>query len=495
MGRPIKIQQISREHAGDQIVVTGVTGTFKWNYLADAVKSQVKSILNINGLGDALTDVDKTFTLGVDPSQPYKKVEDWETPQGDTDSGGAKPDDGENGSGGDGSQGESESEGEGESQGSGDPKEAFDNPYDADGQPKDGSGDGQPPDSPVLHSELNGIAQQIGFATLDAAAATFVSTESFKGFAQIMAKGGIETNNRVDRMEDRIQGLAAEVAAIPQGSGNGGAGFLRIEVRTPTKVDIKDGLFHAQFPKLVRWVGSGNHVYLPGPPGTGKSHAANQVAQTLGWRFGSISLGPTTPESRLWGGKDANGNFHEPTFIELARFAQDNPESGAVFCMDEMDNGHPGVIATLNSAMANGWFTAPNGDVIVTGANFVIVAAANTYGTGPTAEFAGRNRLDAATLDRFLYLPWDTDLNVEETLVKAHLAGVENGTAKAEDWLDVWRTARASVADHGLKVFVTMRGAVNGAKLIAGGEGLRSTLDGVLMSKIPADQAKKINPL
>lgn len=278
------------------------------------------------------------------------------------------------------------------------------------------------------------------------------------------------------------------------GGGGDGEGELftittRIEVTTPKGKKLKNGIFHKQFDKLTKLVAAGQHCYLPGPPGTGKSHAAEQVASVLDWRFASISLGPTTPESRLWGGMDAHGKFFEPPFVTLARHAQDNPDSGSVFCLDELDNGHAGVIATLNSAMANGWFTAPNGDVIAMGKNMVLVGAANTFGTGPTAEFAGRNKLDAATLDRFVYLPWDTDLAVEKALVLQYL-----DTQAARAWLEVWRTCRKNVKDHGLRVFVSMRGCVNGARLIASGLDPNDVLDMVLLSKLPDDQARKVKP-
>ena len=263
----------------------------------------------------------------------------------------------------------------------------------------------------------------------------------------------------------------------------------RIEVKRAEVTTPKDGIFHKQFDKLTKLVAAGQHCYLPGPPGTGKSHAAEQVASVLGWRFASISLGPQTPDSRLWGGMDAHGKFFEPPFIKLARHAMENPDSGSVYCLDELDNGNAGTIATLNSAMANGWFTAPNGDVITMGKNMVIVGAANTFGTGPTAEFAGRNKLDAATLDRFAYLPWDTDLAVEKALVLQYL-----DTQSARAWLEVWRTCRKNAKDHGLKVFVTMRGCVNGARLIASGLAADDVLDMVLLNKLPEDQARKVKP-
>lgn len=292
-----------------------------------------------------------------------------------------------------------------------------------------------------------------------------------------------EVDRRITVLEDKVS----------NGTFGGGDGpIVRIEIREREEIKIKDGLYHHQFPKLLKAVQAGKHCYLPGPPGSGKSHAAFQVAEVLGWKFGSISLGPTTPESRIWGGKDANGNFHEPAFVQLARYAMENPDSGAVFCEDELDNAHAGIMATQNSALANGFFTAPNNDHITWGNNFVVVGSANTYGTGPTAEFSGRNRLDAATLDRFVYLPWETDLATEKLLVTAHLDG---NTEIAHTWLDVWNTARANVKAHALKVFVTMRGAINGADLLMSGFDLSDALDMVLLNKLPEDQAQKVNPL
>jgi cobaltochelatase CobS len=328
--------------------------------------------------------------------------------------------------------------------------------------------------------------------------------------------GGQGENQTIDDIVRRIAGELDEVDRLatletfatreelartlsefqPKLGGGDGAGdgelytiTTRIEVKRAEVKLQKDGIFHKQFDKLTKLVAAGQHCYLPGPPGTGKSHAADQVASVLDWRFASISLGPTTTESRLWGGMDAHGKFFEPPFIKLARHAMDNPESGSVYCLDELDNGNAGIIATLNSAMANGWFTAPNGDVITMGKNFVIVGAANTFGTGPTAEFAGRNKLDAATLDRFAYLPWDTDLAVEKALVLQYL-----DTQSARAWLEVWRTCRKNAKDHGLKVFVTMRGCVNGARLIASGLDASDVLDMVLLNKLPEDQARKVKP-
>lgn len=267
----------------------------------------------------------------------------------------------------------------------------------------------------------------------------------------------------------------------------------RVEIVLPETTITTDGVFHQSMPDLLFNMQLGIHTYLPGSPGTGKSHAAEQAAQALGWEFGSISFGPTTPESRLVGGMTADGSFFEPMLIKLIRFAMENPDTGAVMCLDEMDNGHAGVQATLNSLLANGWMTAPNGDHLVIGKNLVFIACANTFGTGPTAEFSGRNKLDAATLDRFAYLPWEIDLGLEEVLVRRFFS--EEQDTLASHWLDVWRTARSNVQAHGLKLFVTPRGAQAGARMVAAGRSVEKSLAQVLGNKVPADQWAKVNPL
>ncbi len=265
-----------------------------------------------------------------------------------------------------------------------------------------------------------------------------------------------------------------------------------IIVRQPdTDPLVMEGIYHHAMPDLMFNIINGIHTYLPGPPGSGKTHSAIQVIKALGGIYRAISFGPNTPESRLTGGMTADGRFFEPALLELIRSSIANPDVVHGMILDEMDNGHGGIQATLNMILANREMTAPNGDHLVVGRNLVFLACANTYGTGPTAEFAGRNKLDAATLDRFNYLPWDTDEGVETALVHSILTD----PTVANAWLDIWRTARKNAADHGLKVFVTMRGAVSAAEAIAAGRDMEKALMMTLGYKIPADQWKKMNPL
>lgn len=460
--------RLYRETTGGPIMADTSGGVIHVRFLSGAALVSLINKVGQQADWEALEGNPDAWSIVLDGSSKP----DWEYKPSPDDGDGESPRDGDDG------------DGQFEPNPQGKPQQG-----DGEGSPVDmpaqgSGGDGEDEQKPVLWGEFGPFAQQV---------VTFAQEANSLIGSALLAVENVsqETDKRFKTMQASIDKVARSNKG---GNGSGGA-IVKVEIVTPIEIKMGEGLFHHQFPLLAKLVGAGMHVFLPGPPGTGKSHAAEQIAGLLGRKFGSISLGPTTPESRLWGGMDANGRFHEPAFVSLARYAQDHPESGATFCLDEMDNGHPGILATLNSAMANGWFTAPNGDTIRLGSNFSIVAAANTYGTGPTSEFSGRNRLDAATLDRFAYVPWDTDTKVEATLVRAFLAETENGAAMAAEWLDVWRTCRKNVETNNLRIFVTMRGAIAGSKLLSQGLDVDTVLGVVLLNKIPKDQAVKINPL
>lgn len=435
MARPIVPTSIRRQRDGGPIEVRTAAGVWvDWKYLAPQSRTNVAAAVSRVGSNmDSLLQDPRPFSLDLQQEpQPRDPQAPAPAPQGD---------------------------GDGDGDGQAD-----------DDDDKDGDGDNPAPQDPKSPMEvaIEDIVRRIAAEVADG---LDVDRE-----ARVLA----EINERLEHFKPEPQG-GGLVPVLTQ---------IIVKHRDLPPLP-QDGLFHNQFPELVANIAAGLHTFLPGPPGTGKSHSAEQAANILGYMFGALSLGPTTPESRLWGGMDANGKFHEPPLIQCIRHAMENPDGGAVFCFDEMDNGHAGILATMNSAQANGWCFAPNGDKLLLGSNMVFIGAANTYGTGPTAEFSGRNKLDAATLDRFTYLPWDTDLGVEEVLVRQRI----EDAVVASQWLDMWRTLRANVDAHGIKFFVTMRGAVTGAKIIAAGRTPERALMLTAGNKIPADQWRKVSPL
>jgi MoxR-like ATPase len=115
-----------------------------------------------------------------------------------------------------------------------------------------------------------------------------------------------------------------------------------------------------------------------------------------------LSCSPGMTESQILGRsvpKVATGEdvYRVSEFVKLF-------ENGGVFLFDEMDAADPSVLLVINAALANGKVPVPNRPekpIAERHADFVCIAAANTWGTGANREYVGRNPLDEATLDRF----------------------------------------------------------------------------------------------
>jgi hypothetical protein len=240
------------------------------------------------------------------------------------------------------------------------------------------------------------------------------------------------------------------------------------------------GKQHARFDDIVKAVGIGEHVYMVGAAGTGKSTIAENVAQALGLSFASKSVTAQTSEASLVGFTDASGKTVRTPFREVF-------EHGGVFLLDEVDNGNPNVLNVLNSALANGVMAFPDG-MVRRHEGFVAMAAANTFGNGATAEYVGRNPIDKAFLDRFAMVPVDLDTDLEQHMLNS--VGLDEATAKR--WYTAVLGARRNVAEHGLRVIVSPRATVSGAKLILAGLSMADAMEMRVLKGATADQREKI---
>jgi len=199
------------------------------------------------------------------------------------------------------------------------------------------------------------------------------------------------------------------------------------EVHIPNREVRKlDGVQHKQFTKVLQTLGCGLNVFMVGSAGTGKTTIANGVY--VGTEF-------------------------------RKRF-----EFGGVYLMDEIDNANPNILGTLNAALANGYMAFPDG-MVKRHDGFVAIAAGNTYGNGATAQYVGRNPIDGATKDRFVFMDILIDENVEDAMMQAEGLDAETLTK----WTTVVRSARANVQSHGLQVIVSPRSARDGARLLKAG--------------------------
>lgn len=189
------------------------------------------------------------------------------------------------------------------------------------------------------------------------------------------------------------------------------------------------------------------NIALVGPPGVGKSHANKDVAKALGIACGgSISLSGGVTESALTGRLIPIGNgLYLPAPFILAY------KNGGTFLLDEMDAADANVLLAINAALANGGFTVEamaigengKGETFVARhPDFVCLCGMNTWGTGATAQFAGRQALDGATLDRWYPVFMDYDPNIVGMLFGAPPVGsVKPWTPSKEALTDAERIA------------------------------------------------------
>lgn len=168
-----------------------------------------------------------------------------------------------------------------------------------------------------------------------------------------------------------------------------------------------NGLTHEQFDTILKFVAMDEPVMLVGPAGTGKNVIAKQIAEALGLEF--YFSNAVTQEYKITGYGDANGKFVETQFFKAFT-------NGGLFLLDEMDASCPEALIILNCAIANRYFDFPVIGRVEANPNFRVMACANTFGTGASLEYVGRNQLDGATLNRFALVEVNYDKRIEDNV-------------------------------------------------------------------------------
>jgi len=168
-----------------------------------------------------------------------------------------------------------------------------------------------------------------------------------------------------------------------------------------------NGIAHNKLDTIIKFIAMDEPVMMVGNAGTGKNVIAKQVAEALGLEF--YFSNAVTQEYKITGYGDANGNFVETQFYKAFK-------NGGLFLLDEIDASCPEALVVMNCAIANGYFDFPVIGKVEANENFRIIARANTFGTGASMEYVGRNQLDAATLNRFAIVEVDYDERIENLL-------------------------------------------------------------------------------
>ena len=180
---------------------------------------------------------------------------------------------------------------------------------------------------------------------------------------------------------------------------------------------FEDGVIkHKQFDKILTCLKCGKAVYLFGAAGTGKNVICQQLADELGLTFYFASS--VQDRFDLIGYSDALGKYVSTEFYRA--FTE-----GGLFMLDEMDNSCEDALITLNSALANGYITFPIHGRKEAHPNFKVIAAGNTCGKGANELYTGRRPLDAATLNRFVFVEVGYDKRIEFQIAKGNSEMVE----------------------------------------------------------------------
>lgn len=254
--------------------------------------------------------------------------------------------------------------------------------------------------------------------------------------------------------------------------------FLDDHGIVPTKLELsvkridgsihKVGRAHKKFKTILQTISARVPVALVGPAGSGKTTTVEKVAEALNLKFYAKSVSAQTGSHEFFGYQDANGNYVKTLFREAY-------ENGGVFLLDEFDAGNPNVLAALNQATANEKTAFADG-MISKHEDFVIVMAGNTYGHGATTDYVGRNKIDAATLDRFAFIHFDYDEDLEMAV------------ASNKEWTKKVQRIRKEVAAKKIKAIVSPRASINGSKLLATGMEEKEVMELVILKELNQDE-------
>lgn len=219
-----------------------------------------------------------------------------------------------------------------------------------------------------------------------------------------------------------------------------------VEIKVGDKKREIKGVFHKQFEDILTMVECGLNPLISGGAGSGKTHLCEQIAQALDYEF--FYTGSILQEHKLFGFKDANGDYHETQFYKWCT----TPKS--LFMFDEFDSSDNNVILGVNTALANGYVDFPKEGRIYIPKENRFIASANTLGRGADSMYVGRNQLDAATLDRFAFIQFEYDEDIEKSL------------AYDINLYEFIYQLRKAIAHNGLDELVSMRATKNATALL-----------------------------
>lgn len=321
-----------------------------------------------------------------------------------------------------------------------------------------------------LQSTKIDTPQQIDHILTEAMLNKYVKKEEFENCTNTL-RAVIETECKDSFARDA--GLRLEIRALAQNRPT------IVEIKRQELPTIQAGIQHKNFPRLLRaaysrqFSGHHHNIWLFGPAGTGKTTAAEKLAEIMfgddyklhtdnkatreaftaqfkqDWE-GYNYNGALATQFQLTGYNDANGRYVYTAFRKAWEF-------GGVYLFDEIDGSMPDALLAMNGALANGVASFPD-RMVKRHKDCLIIAGANTTGLGGGTEYVGAMKQNAAFLNRFVFVPWPHDNALEDVL------------AGNSDWVQRVRQIRERMVKQGNKSqLITMRASLFGAAMLASG--------------------------
>lgn len=204
-----------------------------------------------------------------------------------------------------------------------------------------------------------------------------------------------------------------------------------------------------EFESILQYASNKINLLLVGGAGTGKGIIAENIAKTLKADFFEV---PACQLEHQWEGfVDANGNYKATEFYLACKNASEGKKT--VLLLDELDCCDPCTLKHFNDCFERKWYRFPNNEKLDFKENLILIAAANTFGTGANMQYIG-NQLDSSTLDRFTVKEIFYDDNIQMLL-----------TGNNENLVKFFNALRSAADKASLKIIVSYRSLKTVAKM------------------------------
>lgn len=299
---------------------------------------------------------------------------------------------------------------------------------------------------------------------------------------RVRAEGkSIVEEHVTDRLSDVITGSQFKVLAKElRDEIDVGRKVVVQNLKSPDPVTIKGT--HPMFEPSLQAVANRMNLFLVGGAGSGKTYMTKQIAEALSIEHHMISCTADMMRHDLFGFIDAGGNYHTTALRRAWEF-------GGELVVDEVDLASANLAGGLND-VANvdaEWLEFPDGRV-PRHPDFRLIACANTIGEGATSTYRGRNALDGAFLDRFVFISVELDEAIETKRVMALMSD----ETQAVSWLGIVRQVRRNIKQYALPTIITPRAAMHGAQLLELGNSVTFTVTSCITRGCSDDVARKL---